>query len=358
MGVIHRSVVTLPRFRERSGWGPPRRPPRSVRMVPRRDSEESGDNAAVTGVRAIVPRTRRGPADRRVQLAEYRRRADRGSGRRSHTATGTRGARRSGRDPDRLGGLCPGARRHLVLRLQLRRHALRLPVDRPASRPPDRRPNQVVQLPGRSPDRTVTATIDNAGRGTAEVRLYGGRLKLDLTVVPVGRELLIDDERLTGGRAETSIYAQPVELPAPRLPDDAPPVKHIPPPPQIFTVDVPIYQQVMNLDCETAALQMALATFGRHYTQAQLFALQALDTRPAVVGANNVVLRWGNPYTNFVGLVDGLESNITGYGVYWPVILQIAKTHWVPAAMGGNGLSAQTIYQAHQAGHPDEVLVV
>ena len=216
---------------------------------------------------------------------------------------------------------------------------------------------RLCNCPEGSPDRTVTATIDNAGRGTAQVRLYGGRLKLDLTVVPVGRELLIDDERLTGGGPETSIYAQPVELPAPRLPDDAPPVKHIPPPPQIFTVDVPIYQQVMNLDCETAALQMALATFGRHYTQAQLFALQALDTRPAVVGANNVVLRWGNPYTNFVGLVDGLESNITGYGVYWPVILQIAKTHGVPAARGGNGLSAKTIYQALQAGHPVEVWV-
>src|SRR5439155_12451445 len=88
---------------------------------------------------------------------------------------------------------------------------------------------------------------------------------------------------------------------------------------------------------------MALATFGRHYTQAQLFALQALDTRPAVVGPNNVVLRWGNPYTNFVGLVDGLESNITGYGVYWPVILQIAR----PTASPPRG--AATGYQRRRS---------
>src|SRR5437764_490012 len=96
-----------------------------------------------------------------------------------------------------------------------------------------------------SQDRTVSATLDSAGRGVAHVRLYGGRLKLDLTVVPVGQELLIDDERLTGSGSESSIYAQPVELPAPRLPDDPPPVKRVPPPPEIFTVAVPIYQQLM-----------------------------------------------------------------------------------------------------------------
>jgi len=208
-----------------------------------------------------------------------------------------------------------------------------------------------------SPDRTVTATVDNTGRGVAQVRLYGGRLKLDLTVVPVGRELLIDDERLTGSGSESSIYAQPVELPAPRLPDDPPPVKRVPPPPEIFTVAVPIYQQLMNLDCETAALQMGLATSGHQYTQAQLFALEAPDTRAAVTGPNHTVLRWGNPYTNFVGLVDGLESNMTGYGVYWPVMLQIAKTHGVPSATGGAGLSAKAVYQALKTGHSVEVWI-
>jgi uncharacterized protein YvpB len=208
-----------------------------------------------------------------------------------------------------------------------------------------------------SPDRSVTATLDSSGRGVAHVRLYGGRLKLDLTVVPVGEELLIDDERLTGGGAESSIYAQPVELPAPRPPADPPPANRPPPPVEVFTVAVPVYQQLMNLDCETAALQMGLATSGHKYSQAELFALEAPDTRPAVIGPNKTVLRWGNPYTNFVGLVDGLESNMTGYGVYWPVMLQIAKSHGVPGATGGSGLPAKTVYQALKTGHAVEVWI-
>src|SRR2546422_1284865 len=51
------------------------------------------------------------------------------------------------------------------------------------------------------------------------------------------------------------------------------------------------------------------------------------------------------------------RCNTTGYGVYWPVILQIAKTHGVPGARGGDGLSAKAIYQALRAGHPVEVWV-
>jgi uncharacterized protein YvpB len=216
---------------------------------------------------------------------------------------------------------------------------------------------RLCSCPEGSPDRAIKATVDNVGRGLAQVRLFGGRLQLELTVVPVGRVLLIDDERLTGGGPESSVYARAVELPAPRLPDDPPPVKPSAPPQQIFTVAVPVYQQLMNLDCETAALQMGLATFGHQFTQAELFALEAPDTRPAEVGPNNTVLRWGNPYINFVGLVDGLESNITGYGVYWPVMLHIAKTHGVPGATGANGMKARTVYQALQAGHPVEVWI-
>src|SRR5256885_10267910 len=102
---------------------------------------------------------------------------------------------------------------------------------------------------------------------------------------------------------------------------------------------------------------MGLATSGHKYSQAELFAFEAPDTRPAVIGPNKTVLRWGNPYTNFVGLVDGLESNMTGYGVYWPVMLQIAKSHGVPGATGGAGLSAKNVYQALKTGHAVEVWI-
>jgi uncharacterized protein YvpB len=206
-------------------------------------------------------------------------------------------------------------------------------------------------------DRALTAELVD-GRGIAHVQLYGGLLKLDLVIVPVGTRLLVDDERLTGGGNEGSIYASPVEKPEPKTPDEGgPPVKTGGPPPLVYTAPVPVYAQLMNLDCETAALQMALGAFGRHYTQAALFALENPDTRPAVVGSDGMVLQWGDPYTNFVGLVDGLESNLTGYGVYYPVILAIARSHGVPGAIGGGALSARTVYQALEAGYPVQVWV-
>jgi uncharacterized protein YvpB len=208
-----------------------------------------------------------------------------------------------------------------------------------------------------SPDRTVAAEL-KGGLGIAHVRLYGGLLKLDLVILPVATRLLVDDEMLTGGGLEASIYASPVQKPEPTTPDEGGTnVKPGGPPPQIYTTLVPVFAQVMNLDCETAALQMALGAFGRQYTQAALFALENPDTRPAVVGSDGMVLQWGDPYTNFVGLVNGLESDVTGYGVYYPVILAIAGSHGVPGAIGGDALSARTVYQALEAGHPVQVWV-
>jgi uncharacterized protein YvpB len=206
-----------------------------------------------------------------------------------------------------------------------------------------------------SPDRIVTGELEGE-RGIAHVKLYGGRLQLDLVVVPIGTRLLVDDERLAGGGAETSIYASQVEIPEPQLPDD-PRVKPGIAPQEIFATTVPIYAQTMNLDCETAALQMALAASGHHYTQPELFALETPDLRPAVVGPNNSVVRWGNPYTNFVGDVNGLETNITGYGIYSLAILAIAKSHGVPGATGGPDRTAATVYAELRAGHPVEVWV-
>jgi uncharacterized protein YvpB len=207
-----------------------------------------------------------------------------------------------------------------------------------------------------SPDRKVTAELEG-GRGIAHVRLYGGLFKVDLIVVPVGERLLVDDERLTGGGPETSIHAVTVEVPAPKPPDEPKPVPRPGGPlPDILTVPVPVIAQVMNLDCETAALQMGLATFGKLYSQPDLFKLEAPDLRPAET-ANGRVQRWGNPYTHFVGDVNGLETNMTGYGVYWPVILAIARSHGRPGATGGNGLTAKAVYQALATGHPVEVWV-
>jgi uncharacterized protein YvpB len=122
-------------------------------------------------------------------------------------------------------------------------------------------------------------------------------------------------------------------------------------------IPVPVYQQAMPLDCETSALRMALAYFGFHFTDADLFAHENADLRPPEMGPNHTIVRWGDPYTNFVGDVWGNDSTPTGYGVYYPVILDIARSHGIPGAVGGEGQAASTIYKELYAGHPVEVWV-
>src|SRR5438477_11838750 len=87
------------------------------------------------------------------------------------------------------------------------------------------------------------------------------------------------------------------------------------PTPVTVTIPVPVIQQSMVLDCETAALQQGLAYYRINVTQPALFALENADTRLPVIGANHTVLRWGNPYTNFVGYVNGSDWVPTGFGV-------------------------------------------
>ena len=125
-----------------------------------------------------------------------------------------------------------------------------------------------------------------------------------------------------------------------------------PPPSGVVTFPVPVYRQVMNLDCETAALQMGLAALGQSYSQQQLFAGENPDTRAPVMGPFKKVIQWGDPYTNFVGNVNGSDLGPTGYGVYYPLILAIARSHGAAGSTGGEGLTAAAIYAALAAGHP------
>ena len=123
------------------------------------------------------------------------------------------------------------------------------------------------------------------------------------------------------------------------------------------TLPVPVYRQDYGLDCETAAMQMALTALGHYYTQAYLLSFENADTRPPIMGANKHVIQWGDPYTNFVGDVNGNDSTPTGYGIYFPLIASIARSHGDPFAHGGEGYAAGTVYAAVAAGHPVEVWV-
>jgi uncharacterized protein YvpB len=112
----------------------------------------------------------------------------------------------------------------------------------------------------------------------------------------------------------------------------------------------PLYQQSMPLDCETAVLQMALAQRGHPWAQSDLFAAENPDTRAAFWDSGGT-LHWGDPFTNFVGNVNGSESNYTGYGVYSPPIVSVAQSHGAPWAGGGQGWPPVAVYNSLATGH-------
>ncbi len=136
-----------------------------------------------------------------------------------------------------------------------------------------------------------------------------------------------------------------------------PPAAKLAPPRGAVTIPVPVIRQTMVLDCETAALQMGLAAYGDWYGQDALFALESPDVRMPVIGPGHTVQRWGDPYTNFVGYVNGSDWTPTGYGVYYPVILSIARSHGLPNSYGGESVSAATVYGELVAGHPVEAWI-
>src|SRR5438067_2699928 len=150
---------------------------------------------------------------------------------------------------------------------------------------------------------------------------------LPSTGLPVAISRIRHGLDLEAPASPTEIYEQyvPPLAPAP-APAPAPtPVRTAwAPSPGYTTIPVPIYRQTRNLNRETAALQMGLAYYGHYFSKDSLFAYENPDLRPAPW--INGVLPWADPYTNFVGNVNGSESNLTGYGVYYPVILSIARS--------------------------------
>jgi uncharacterized protein YvpB len=183
----------------------------------------------------------------------------------------------------------------------------------------------------------VAATLPSTGPATA-IRRIKHATDLEAPVTP------------------TEIYEQYVPPPDPT---PAPVLAAAPrawaPQAGYVTIPVPIYRQMRNLNCETAAMQMGLAYYGHYYSQDSLFAYENADLRPAQW--INGTLHWGDPYTNFVGNVNGSETALTGYGVYYPVILSIARSHGMPNAYGGEGFSAATVYAELAAGHPVQIWI-
>jgi uncharacterized protein YvpB len=114
---------------------------------------------------------------------------------------------------------------------------------------------------------------------------------------------------------------------------------------------VPYLQQVYELSCEEAALQMALARQGLNVSQAQILSAEGVDGRPGFVDSAGV-LHWGNPNVNFVGDPNGSEVALTGYGTYRPTIARVANGYGVNVISAGEGISPASIYHAILTNHP------
>lgn len=116
------------------------------------------------------------------------------------------------------------------------------------------------------------------------------------------------------------------------------------------SLTAPIIKQDLALDCESAALEVALAVQGIHVAQDAIYASLPQDPRPAKLGPGGVPEQWGDPYTDFVGDVNGYEPSFTGYGVYYPPIVAAAERYGA-AADGHTGWTVPEIVAQLRAGN-------
>ncbi len=115
-------------------------------------------------------------------------------------------------------------------------------------------------------------------------------------------------------------------------------------------LNAPIIKQDLALDCELAALEVALAIQGIHANQDQIYQSLPQDPRPVQLGPDGYPERWGDPYAAFVGDVNGYEPSYTGYGVYYPPILAAAQRYGA-TAHGGLGWTVPEVVQQLRDGN-------
>jgi uncharacterized protein YvpB len=116
------------------------------------------------------------------------------------------------------------------------------------------------------------------------------------------------------------------------------------------SLSAPIIKQDLALDCEAAALQVALAVQHITVPQDQIYAGLPQDPRSPTLGPDGYPARWGDPFTAFVGDVHGYEPSFTGYGVYFPPIVAAAERYGARAD-GHTGWTIAEIIAQLRAGN-------
>lgn len=113
-------------------------------------------------------------------------------------------------------------------------------------------------------------------------------------------------------------------------------------------IHAPVVQQQLQNDCEATALQILLATLGRHADQHQLQneMPRSGPLDPTGSGDGRV---WGDPELGFVGRPDG-GGPAGGFGVYQRPVRRLAARHGV-ALRDLTGSPPARIFSALLAGH-------
>lgn len=116
------------------------------------------------------------------------------------------------------------------------------------------------------------------------------------------------------------------------------------------TIWVPLYRQIYGLDCEAAAVQMALAHERIYVRQTAVLNAMQIDARMPV--SDDTGFHWGDPNTNFVGNPNGSEIRQTGYGAYSDPATRAARQFGGRVLASGTDISPNWVYGALVAGHP------
>lgn len=100
-------------------------------------------------------------------------------------------------------------------------------------------------------------------------------------------------------------------------------------------------------------MHIALSMSGLSVPEQTLIDELPRDGRRATYGSHGQVVRWGDPYTAFVGdITKGDSWPVVGYGVYAPPVLAVLKHNKAPASYGGSNMTLDALRHALDAGHP------
>jgi uncharacterized protein YvpB len=102
------------------------------------------------------------------------------------------------------------------------------------------------------------------------------------------------------------------------------------------------HRQEHALSCEIAALKIALSVYGLNIPESELISKLKFDPTP------RSKTTWGDPYTGFVGDIDGKMMG-DGYGVYWEPIAEVGSQY---LSAGIRQFNPQILAAELADGHP------